>query len=261
MIPAANRWTPVPCNAWRVLCSMQTSGKGMRIEFLGDSLTAGAPGSSFVKHLERLLPNAEMRNRGKSGDTVISLHRRITREAYAAPVDVAVLWIGVNDVFSQLSSTHRWLKRLTNQPWARDQDEFRDHYTAVIELLRVRTQHIVTVAPFLMGEQLSNPWNTELEELGRMISLISDAFAEAHYLDLRSRLTDSVDLGQSSSYLPRSIARIGLDLLFVRTPAQIDRVSASRGLGLTLDGVHLNRLGARWVAEQIDCAIRPLLGA
>ena len=70
----------------------------MRIAFLGDSLTEGRPGESFLARLRVLLPGDELLNHGRAGDTVPALLARLEHTALE-PVDLDVLWIGVNDAF------------------------------------------------------------------------------------------------------------------------------------------------------------------
>jgi lysophospholipase L1-like esterase len=70
----------------------------MRIAFLGDSLTEGHPGESYLARLRRLLPGDELRNGGRGGDTVPALLARLDHTGLE-PVDLALVWIGVNDAF------------------------------------------------------------------------------------------------------------------------------------------------------------------
>ena len=70
----------------------------MRIAFLGDSLTEGHPGESYLARLRRLLPGDELRNGGRGGDTVPALLARLEHTGLEA-VDLALVWIGVNDAF------------------------------------------------------------------------------------------------------------------------------------------------------------------
>ena len=70
----------------------------MRIAFLGDSLTEGHPGESYLARLRRLLPGDELRNGGRGGDTVPALLARLEHTGLE-PADLALVWIGVNDAF------------------------------------------------------------------------------------------------------------------------------------------------------------------
>jgi len=70
----------------------------MRIAFLGDSLTEGRPGESFLVRLVPLLPGDELVNHGRAGDTIPGLLARLETGELAA-ADLAVVWIGTNDAF------------------------------------------------------------------------------------------------------------------------------------------------------------------
>jgi len=229
----------------------------MRIAFYGDSLIKGTPGVAFLDVLQSMLSNHTLVNLGKGGDTVISLWRRIEKRAQA-PSDLAVLWVGVNDVLSTLSLSHSALKWLMRQPRARDLVEFRAYYHRILGRLRHSSDNILTVSPLLIGEELSNPWNRKLEELCRIARSSAASFDHTHYLDLRAELATRSVMREPSDYLPRSVTRILLDSLFLRDPAEIDRAATRRGLHLTLDGVHLSSRGADEVAKLLRAAIEGL---
>ncbi len=223
----------------------------MRIVCFGDSLTQGIPGVSFFEALEAMLPEDKLVNCGNGGDTVISLYHRIRRCRLQGPVDVAVLWVGVNDVLAKLSLGHSILKRLMRQPRARDLAEFGSFYHRTLETLCQRASHVLAVSPLFVGENLANPWNRELEGFCTVIASLSASFDSVHYLDLRTCLSDRLQEEHTSEYLPKSVMTIACDALFLRSPDQIDAVASRRGLRLTLDGVHLNSEGAKEVAAAL----------
>ena len=68
----------------------------MQIAFLGDSLTEGWPGAAYFPLLQERLPRHELLNLGRAGDTVVDLLRRVTHRGLD-PVDLAFIWVGVND--------------------------------------------------------------------------------------------------------------------------------------------------------------------
>lgn len=230
----------------------------MRIAFYGDSLTAGSPGVSFFPALEAMLAEHQLINCGKGGDTVISLYRRISRDALCDPTDIAVLWVGVNDVLAKVTGSHSLLKRLTQQPRARDHAEFRDTYQRTLELLRQTARQILAVSPLLIGEDLENPWNRELGDLREIIASVCAFFDDVQHLDLRACVSERLKGGHASGYLPMSVTSVALDALLLRTPARVDRVARRRGLRLTLDGVHLNSAGAEAVTQELRRALRSL---
>ena len=227
----------------------------MRIAFYGDSLTRGVPGISFLRVLESMLPQDELVNLGKGGDTVISLYRRIARSETQGSSDLAVLWVGVNDVLATVSRSHSALKWLMGQPRARDLFEFREYYGRTLECLCSSADNVLTVSPLLIGEDRSNPWNRRLEELGETTRSISESLDGVHYVDLRSELATGCAESEASDYVPRSVTRIALESLFLRSPERVDKMASRRDLHLTLDGVHLNSTGAERVAMVIRRAI------
>jgi len=223
----------------------------MRIAFYGDSLTRGVPGISFLHVLASMLPQHELVNLGKGGDTVISLFRRIVRRGVHESSDLAVLWVGANDVLATVSRSHWALKRLMRQPRARDLPEFREYYIRTLECLRSSAGMVLAVPPFLIGEDRSNPWNRRLEELSTIIRSISGSTDRVQFVDLHADLKGEWAAQEPSAYIPRSVTRIGLESLFLRSVEAVDKAASRRGLHLTLDGIHLNSLGAERVATAI----------
>jgi lysophospholipase L1-like esterase len=224
----------------------------MRIAFFGDSLTSGVPGSSFFAILRERFPDDTLLNLGKGNDTVVSLYRRISAMQFDKPLDIAFLWIGVNDV----SQTDRWPYRAFNtllaQRRARDMDEFRAYYRATLNLLCHNARRVIVAPPALKGETLENRWNRRLADLAMLIQDVTANCVRAEFLDLRTIFAQK--LAQRpiiSDHVPENPFRVLLDALILRTDEEIDRKAADRGLYLTLDGVHLNSAGARLVAEEI----------
>jgi len=221
----------------------------MRIAFIGDSLTEGIPGCSYVAILRERLPGHTVTNLGEGNDTAVSLYRRLARVRFGEPFDIAFLWVGVND----LSGDMRWPFRLANallrKPRSKDVEEFRRYYRATLDLLCSTARRVVAVAPLLKGEDTGNPWNRELEVLASIVEELALRYKQVEYLDLRPAFAARL-AGQSiSGYLPRSAVRVALDVLTLRSREQVDRKAAERGLHVTLDGIHLNGAGAEIVAE------------
>ena len=221
----------------------------MKIAFYGDSLTEGIPGVAFLPILGAKLPEHELINHGKGGDTVVSLYRRIVQRGLVVPVDIAFLWVGVNDVFAKITYPHSILKRLVRQPWAKDHDRFRDHYARIVNLLSPKATKVVTVSPLLIGEDPENCWNQELAKLCEIVASVSSPFGNVHHLDLRARFIEELAGKTASDYVPARNLRVLLDALFLQRRRQIDDVAHARGLRLTLDGVHLNSAGAEIVVD------------
>jgi len=221
----------------------------MRIAFFGDSLTEGFPGVAFFDILKMQLPNYELMNYGKGGDTVISLYQRIKHTHLDQYNDIAFHWVGTNDVFVKISGAFPVFKTLVNQPWARKNEEFERYYRLILDILCQHANTVITVSPLFMGEDINNRWNRELEELSRIIKRVSDSYANVEYLNLRKIIFPKLKDRKPSEYLPSSLARIALDSMLLKQKEQIDKKSVERNLLFTIDGVHLNSIGAEIVAD------------
>lgn len=225
----------------------------MRIALIGDSLTEGIPGSSYAARLRDRLPHDTIVNLGLRNDTVVSLYHRLQRHRFDSSFDLAFIWVGVNDVvrapWPSMSWTYRLAAMLVGKPRARDAEAFHECYHALLDLVSHHAAHVVAVSPLFKGEDLTNPWNRKLDALGWLIEGITSRRASVSYLDLRAIFAPKLAGCSISTYLPPSPLRVVLDALLLRTDVKIDRVAASRGLYFTLDGVHLNSMGASIVAD------------
>lgn len=221
----------------------------MRIAFVGDSLTEGRPGSSYVAILREKLPGHTLVNLGEGNDTVVSLYRRLTRLDWREPFDIAFLWVGVNDVVGGSPWTFEAVNALLRKPRARSRDEFRACYRATLELLLRNAQRVIAVSLMLKGEDAGNPWNRELEGLSNMIEELTSHCDRAGYLDVRQVFIQKLAGQRLSDYLPKSVIQVAFDALTLRGTERINRKAVERGLYFTLDGIHLNGAGAERVAE------------
>jgi lysophospholipase L1-like esterase len=234
----------------------------MRIAFVGDSLTQGIPGCSYLKILRERLPDCRLVNLGVGNDTVISAYRRIRRIAglhVDEPFDMAFLWVGVNDVAREAKWWVRLANALRRQPRPRDTDEFTSYYGRALDVLCRLSRRVVAVSPSIRGEDIDNRWNRELGTLAGIIEDLAARRGQVSYLDVRASLLQALDGKPMSSYRPKT-HQILLDGLTLQKRAQIDRKAAERGLHLTLDGVHLNGAGAELVAERFLEAIPTTAG-
>jgi lysophospholipase L1-like esterase len=221
----------------------------MRIVFVGDSLTGGIPGSSYLAILHEKLPGHTLVNLGRGNDTVVSLYRRLSKWRCGEPFDMAFVWVGVNDVARGSPWTFQAVSLLKRQPRARNLAEFRAYYEATVDLLRHYARRVVAVSTALKGEDVTSPCNRELEALSKVIQELASRGERTEYLDVRAILVERLAGKRISNYLPSSVMRVALDALTLRSDKQIDRKAAERGLHLTLDGIHLNSAGAQLVAE------------
>ena len=227
----------------------------MRIVFVGDSLTAGRPGSSYFAILRGRLARHTLVNLGEGNDTTVSLYRRLAKLRFAEPFDIGFLWVGVNDVTRGSPWSFRVASALTCKPPSKDLDEFRACYQATLDLLCCNARRVMAVAPMLKGEDINSARNRELDVLATAIEELALRHERVEYLDLRKAFIQKLSGQRISDYLPTSVIRVAVDALWLRSKEQVDRKAAERGLHLTLDGIHLNSAGAELVAEAFLKAI------
>jgi lysophospholipase L1-like esterase len=221
----------------------------MKITFYGDSLTEGNFGVSFMDVLRRKLPSYELLNYGEGGDTVISLYHRMARMQPLEPTDIAVLWIGVNDVFARMTWLYRIIHKIRKKPYASNRSEWLSYYRAMLDILSDCSRWIITIPPLLLGEDLESMWNRKLEAMSVDVRDLSNEFENVRYANLREVLMAKLAEREGSSYLPTSMMQFLRDKSTCVTNEEVDRRSSDRGLIFTLDGVHLNRAGAEIVTD------------
>ncbi len=232
----------------------------MKIAFYGDSLTEGLLGVSYLDQLRHRLPRHSTINYGKGDDTVLSLYQRIVRWHLNKPYDMAFIWVGTNDVPMKPSRIVALLKLMRGKPWTSSPEAFRVCYLDLLDLLSEKTPTLFTVSPVLVGEDVDSPRNQYLGKLAEIIKEVSADYPGVTYIDLRQKFIARLEGRPISDYIPRYVTRTIADTLRLRTRKRVDRVSAKRGLHLTIDGVHLNGAGADLAAETFAEAIRDAVG-
>ncbi len=186
----------------------------MRIAFLGDSLTEGAPGASYFRVLRRRLPGHELLNYGRAGDSVTDLYARVQRLGLE-PADVAFIWIGTND--AAVGAWASWaVEALEPVTWATTLDHIATVYRRLLAWVLDRAQTAVCVPP-AAPDALEDAWGRRVADVAEVVAAATAAEPEAVLLDLAPWFA-----------------------------------AARRGRGevrFTIDGVHLSQEGAAVVAE------------
>jgi lysophospholipase L1-like esterase len=189
----------------------------MNIAFLGDSLTAGWPGAAFLPLLQRRLPQHDLVNRGRAGDTVGDLLRRL-QACTLDPVDAAFVWVGVNDV---VGSAWNASEGDDGQGWSALLERIAADYDRLLAWTVARARRIVCVRPLVL-EAEGSAWEARADSLGDRIAGLAVRRETVRAFDLRPAFA----------------------------------AAACRGEGpFTIDGVHFTDAGAAVVAEAFACVI------
>jgi len=228
----------------------------LKIASCGDSLTEGFPGTAYLDLLQQKIPQHRLYNYGLGGDTVKSLLKRLRKTTWEAPFDIIFLWIGVNDVWVHVSPLYPFIKRLRRQSWARNADDFLQDYRLLLDLLIPQAKHLFTVSPLFIGEDLDNPWNQELEQLTDGIAALSQTYQGVSFINLRDSFSSRLKIKKTLPFTPKKTTQIIRSILRSSRNQPPVNQSHSPGLHFTLDGVHLNRVGAEIVAEEFSQKIQ-----
>ena len=195
-------------------------GKDARIVFLGDSITqSGANPNGYISVFRRQIEasladqNIEVIGAGISGNKVPDLQRRLQKDVLDRKPTCVVIYIGINDVWHSQKGK------------GTPKDAYESGLNDIIKKIHDAGSKVVLCTPTVIGEkvQQANPLDEMLEEY----SAISRSVAEKNQvqlLDLRNIFKDHL-----------------------RSHNPLDR---SRNI-LTTDGVHLNKAGNDFLAEQM----------
>jgi lysophospholipase L1-like esterase len=142
----------------------------MKIAFLGNSLTWGGYGGSFVAEIQKRLPQHDLINAGVGGNTVINLLRRLDTVLDAEPDGVFVM-TGGNDAISNIyPETRPYYKKAQAIPNGLvTPEQFAQTYRELLTQIQMRhTLAWVGLPPLEYSREL-------VDELGRYNTLARES--------------------------------------------------------------------------------------
>jgi len=242
--------------------------------FMGDSLTAGNLGSSYLALLGEYpeFQDCTLLNEGEDGYTIEGIRTKMESlpESRSLP-DVLILEGGANDLllpFMQ-SAGNAWdpfirkLKRHGSVP-LETEELFREGFGKLLSSAFDRgIKRVVTCTIPCLGEDLSSPLNRKREVYNRVIRDVTAEYQKALF---------SCDCADPALAFEKMLNPFqpGSDYLF-RTPADLqtdaerihregeESLCLERNLRLTIDGAHPNRSGAAAVAGVFREILIPVL--
>jgi len=197
-----------------------SKAKSKKVIFFGDSITqAGVQPGGYISLMKTMLAQQgitdyELSGAGIGGNKVYDLYLRMPEDVIAQSPDIVVIWVGVNDV---------WHK--SSYGTGTDADKFEKFYRAIIKQLQANNIKVVLVTPATIGEKndYSNQQDGDLNKYSQIIRNIAKD-SNLPVCDLRS--------------------------LFHSYEVKNNTANVDRGI-LTVDGVHLNDAGNKFVAEEM----------
>ena len=144
----------------------------MRVLCLGDSLTEGTVGVGFIPFLEEFLPGHEYVNLGVNGDTIAGLRRRAERLAPRLRGDVAVVWIGTNDV-------------MMYPDWADNSSAAEEDYRLLLHSVAARARVVFAVPPLIAKPEFAEMYDYSLGRATEMTRRLSQE-SGCRYVEIQS---------------------------------------------------------------------------
>jgi len=225
----------------------------------GDSITKGRPGVTYLKYVKN---KDRFINFGLGSDTLPGMTERIAhilKKPEYHTADTFIIGIGANDVLlPYLKSYSRSWSKVTAAIFlrgsvpSRDEDHFRSGYEKLLQMLKDEGKRIIVFGiPFF--ETPEDDLNKKAE---RYNGIISDLCAEfsvpfvdiaAHQREIKEKQNNT-----GACFFSKDSLRVLLLAILTTTLPFADQVSKKRGLAVTVDGVHMNKVSARILARLIE---------
>lgn len=222
----------------------------MRIVCLGDSLTWGKYGGSYVDTLGKLKREHTFINAGVGGDTVVNLLRRLDEDVLAHGPDAVFVMIGCNDAISSLyPKTRPYYQQVKKIPNGHlSADDFGNAYRELLQ--RLQLSHCLVwigLEPAEYSLALDAQLRVFNDRARAAAKTLNLPVLDLHSLMLPPRLRERPPLGLDA-----------LQLIGRRTRDGWRDYEAERVLGgytFTFDGLHPTPEGAEQIAKHVAAFI------
>ena len=231
----------------------------MKILFIGNSITKGEIGQSFVDLFKNQYPDWIIKNAGVNGDTLKNISDRIAGELETDEYDFIVIEAGYNDVILPYLDTKGLLFRFALRYLYRrgrravKPEKFPVKYAQMISFIRSRSNSTIILTTLgCINENLSSAVN--LKRIFYNDSILKLAIDhDCLVADISHEMESVLKSGSQTDYLLNNLLN---SMYFDRRRCQrnggADKLSRKRNLLLTIDGVHLNSAGAMIYKQTIE---------
>lgn len=236
------------------------------VALLGDSLTEGKVGQSYVSLLEQRMGNNgySFMNAGVAADTAYNLLNRLEPVVKSEP-DYVVLLIGTDDVEAYLRGGYppniiQWVKKL---PQAVTLDWFISLLRQIVQSVQSSTPARIALCSIpILGEDLGSPANQSVRLFNRSIKALADEL-QITYLPIYETMEDFLRSHQRQVGRAFDEAKTNSILFWAVWDHYFlghswEEISSHNNLLLTVDTEHFNRLGADMIADLIEGWIRKI---
>jgi len=228
----------------------------MKILFIGDSITNGKLGASFVKLIAQSDAEIQITNLGKDGETLnIIVDRLLNHLKVESGYDYLVFQGGYNDIILPFFNTKGDLfSRVYEQqiqngfiPLTSSNDFSEFLKTNISDIRRLFNGKIILLTIACVGEDLNSELNRQRNEFNDIIKNV--AADDNIYLADTQIEFDKFLIGKTqAAYCLDNLWSV---IWWDKLRKDPDKLSKKRNLYLTIDGVHLNNRGAEIFAKCI----------
>jgi len=227
------------------------------IACFGDSITEGRPGVSYLRYLQ----TGRFLNHGLGGDTVAGLTKRLEDFQKTNTCDGLVIEVGTNDIILPVLQgfSLKWDREIRNliergSVPAPDALDFRSAYEKLIALAAGENTTVINIP--LLGERPESELNRKADEYNLIIQEICSrhGIRMVDFNRWQKGIVKNLP-ARSAYFISEEHPKILMDTFLTRSPGLSDWLSRRRKLALTIDGVHLNTVGAKGLAKMIRSAL------
>jgi lysophospholipase L1-like esterase len=220
----------------------------------------GQTSASFVDLLDRRMHKDGFRfvNAGVNGNLAYNVLLRLKAVTHKKP-DFVIILVGTNDVIGALAPAwgkrQRRTKRLPQLP---TEQWYRDNMLKIVRYLKEKTRAQIALASLpLLGENLASTANTTVSAYNAHLKEIA-AREHVAYLPVHERQTEYLARTRPAGRDFEGDRRLttGAILRHYLLGQSFDTISRKYGYLLLTDGIHLNSLGASFIAGEIESFLR-----
>jgi len=228
---------------------------------LGASIVRGQVSYDFINILNKRMADDGFRfvNKGFPGDQAYNLLMRIDSIVQYKPEFVIIL-IGTNDVTAALNPRLARLSQITRKyPESPSAEFYLENMKRIVKDLKEKTSaKMALISLPILGEDLTSIYNQGIKEYNKVLKELADQDRVA-YLPVYERQKEY--LNKIQKHPGRSYGDDGM--LPIKALARhfllrqsFDVISKKNHFLLLTDGIHMNSLGATFIADEVELFLR-----
>ncbi|MBS3812160.1 MAG: SGNH/GDSL hydrolase family protein [Halanaerobiales bacterium] len=224
------------------------------IACFGDSITVGIPGFSYFRYLEG---REKYRNLGVGGDTLLGLSKKVDKFLVESSCKDIIIQIGTNDILLPFlkQRSRVWEKiiyrlNLRGSIPITNVETFIEKYEILIN--KILGYKIKVISIPCIGENIKSKLNKKVDIYNMAIYNLCKEY-NIKYIDFnkwQKELIRQSDI-ESEYIISKYFIKIITDTILTTYLGFSKQISKKRKLVVTVDGVHLNKIGGKGLAKLI----------